>query len=472
MKRILSFSILGIILFFSIFNLFFNLEKFPVSSWDEARHGVSAYEMVQNNSYIVTTYLDEIDYWNSKPPLTLWTIGLSYNIFGYNNFSLRFFSALMGLLTLLVVFYIGRILSDNKTGIISVLVLITSQGFLFDHAIRNGDSDAIVTFLLALVILFIFLHNKTKKIRYVYFSVMLLPVLFLTKSFVMVFGVLLLTIYIFLERKSMDIKIRDLFLFGVIIILPVALWAGARYAEDGAAFFLKMYEQDLFKRSLQSVEGHYGDIMYYPKVIFRSMWLWVFFVFLLLFFIFQKKTSIFLNKKHLFLWLWFLIPFVIVTFIKTKCHWYIIPAYPALAVIVGDLIVKTYRQLRHKKVLSYTVIFLAGCVFVINQISITKKILDPPSNTSQNVISSVSPEKSNSPLLFYDRDDFTQGNVFVAKVVKNFKPKYVELDIIDITEKFQGPFYIFVSDTEKIPGKFKDAIIAEEKGKGIMFVKK
>ena len=51
-----------------------------VSSWDEARHGISAYEMMQNGNYIVNTFGYEPDYWNLKPPLSFYGIILGFKL--------------------------------------------------------------------------------------------------------------------------------------------------------------------------------------------------------------------------------------------------------------------------------------------------------------------------------------------------------------------------------------------------------
>lgn len=40
-----------------------------IDSWDEARHGISAYEMMQRGDWLVNTFCGEADYWNVKPPL-------------------------------------------------------------------------------------------------------------------------------------------------------------------------------------------------------------------------------------------------------------------------------------------------------------------------------------------------------------------------------------------------------------------
>ena len=41
-----------------------------VDSWDEARHGVNAYEMIQNGDYIRHTYNYQVDDWNLKPSIS------------------------------------------------------------------------------------------------------------------------------------------------------------------------------------------------------------------------------------------------------------------------------------------------------------------------------------------------------------------------------------------------------------------
>ena len=82
----------AMLLIFLCFVTFFNLGEEPIHLFDEARHGISAYEMLQTGEYVVTTYRYEPDYWNLKPPLSEYFIALGYRIFGYNTFGFRFFS--------------------------------------------------------------------------------------------------------------------------------------------------------------------------------------------------------------------------------------------------------------------------------------------------------------------------------------------------------------------------------------------
>ena len=53
-----------------------------IDSWDEARHGVSAYEMMRNGDFLVNTYLGQADYRNVRPPLSYLTVTAGCAIYG------------------------------------------------------------------------------------------------------------------------------------------------------------------------------------------------------------------------------------------------------------------------------------------------------------------------------------------------------------------------------------------------------
>lgn len=70
--------------------------------YDEQRHAVNAYEMVVNNDYLVNTYFGEPDYFNLKPPLSMWAIALSYQLLGFTLQAVRIPSAIASFIMLAV----------------------------------------------------------------------------------------------------------------------------------------------------------------------------------------------------------------------------------------------------------------------------------------------------------------------------------------------------------------------------------
>lgn len=59
------------LLCFGAFLLFFQLPERGIIAYDEARHGVNAYEMMRREDWLVPTYQGEVDSWNLNPPIYL-----------------------------------------------------------------------------------------------------------------------------------------------------------------------------------------------------------------------------------------------------------------------------------------------------------------------------------------------------------------------------------------------------------------
>ncbi len=55
-------------------------------------YAISAWEMGKTGHLVGTTFLGAPDYYNSKPPLNVWLIALSFKTFGVSLVSLRLVS--------------------------------------------------------------------------------------------------------------------------------------------------------------------------------------------------------------------------------------------------------------------------------------------------------------------------------------------------------------------------------------------
>src|SRR4051812_16164674 len=71
------------------FNLTFRLGHEFVTEWDESLYAIGAWETFHNGSWIGTTFLGQLDYYNTKPPLMMWLIAASFKLFGPSLWSLR-----------------------------------------------------------------------------------------------------------------------------------------------------------------------------------------------------------------------------------------------------------------------------------------------------------------------------------------------------------------------------------------------
>ena len=109
--------------------------------WDESRLMVNALEMRLTGFSLVTTYGFAPDLWNTKPPLAIWAMLASINLFGPSEWALRLPSALAALGTLLLVFdFTYRVSRSQVTAAAAALLLAGSIGFFGDHGAHTADS--------------------------------------------------------------------------------------------------------------------------------------------------------------------------------------------------------------------------------------------------------------------------------------------------------------------------------------------
>ena len=363
-----------IILSVSLFNIFYNLGSTPINSWDEARHGVNAYEMIKRNNYIVNTYAYSNDYWNLKPPLSYLSIVLGFKIAGFNALGLRLFSAVAGVLTILIVTIFVLYNYGKIASLISTSVLTTTSPFILDHCSRSGDADSL--FILFFTLSIICLTLAKKNISWFYGSGFISALAFLTKSWHAGSIGVIIVIYLTINRSMINKK--DIAIFILSTSFPILVWSLLRYSQDGFTFFKNMISYDLMARTSRTLEGHIGGMCYYIEHFQWSYFYW-FLVFtstgLTIITITLPETLTSDDKNYVLCTaLWITIPFLLYTMAKTKIWWYIFPIYPAMAISIGttsSILLKSKKSnIIMPILLSGMILFSAGK----NQLLIMEKI--------------------------------------------------------------------------------------------------
>ena len=145
---------IGLLLLFCSFLYFMNLHQRDLWNPDEPRYAQVAREMVQGGDWILM-HFNGAPY-PDKPPLFFWLIALSSFLWqGFTSFSARFPSALLGTLTVVLTYFIGRRLYSSRTGFLSGLILATSLKFA--NLSARADIDTTLTFFTTAA-LFCFIH--------------------------------------------------------------------------------------------------------------------------------------------------------------------------------------------------------------------------------------------------------------------------------------------------------------------------
>ncbi len=312
-----------------------------IDSWDEARHGVSAYEMLQNGNFLINTWCGEADYWNVKPPLSFLTVAAGFVLFGYNAVGLRFFSALFYLITTTVCGLFTK--HYGKLASLLCMVFLCANYFPFKaHLARSGDADSLYLMLFTFAMLAMLKIRENQ--RRLYVCGLCFSLAFLTKSFHALMIAAVGALFLLLSGELKRIPWKRMLLFLACALLPILVWALFRFQYDGLAFFRQMVETDLLGRTAAGgVEGHGASFTYYLTSIFwnfEHIYGWLAAAVLIgLFFLgarLLRKKDMPLSQRDLAgLLLWLLVPLCGFSLVSTKLMWYVYPCIVPLCILAA-----------------------------------------------------------------------------------------------------------------------------------------
>jgi 4-amino-4-deoxy-L-arabinose transferase-like glycosyltransferase len=120
--------------------------------WDEINFAEAAREMLATGNFF-QVQIDFKPFWE-KPPLFMWLQAASMSVFGINEFAARFVNAFTGIITLLVVYRIGRKVFDRTFGILWAAAFAGS--FMPHLFFKSGIIDPVFNLFIFLGIYFVF----------------------------------------------------------------------------------------------------------------------------------------------------------------------------------------------------------------------------------------------------------------------------------------------------------------------------
>jgi 4-amino-4-deoxy-L-arabinose transferase-like glycosyltransferase len=100
----------------------------PLANPDEGRYAEISREMAASGDW-VTPRLNGLKYFE-KPPLQYWATAVSFKLFGVSDITSRFYVGLCGLLTILLVGYTARRLWSGEHGLAAMMALASSPYFM------------------------------------------------------------------------------------------------------------------------------------------------------------------------------------------------------------------------------------------------------------------------------------------------------------------------------------------------------
>lgn len=238
--------------------------------WDEVNFAESAREMIVTGDYLnIHAFFMSF---SEKPPLFLWMQVLSMKIFGVNEFAARFPNAICGIITLLVLFNIGRKLYDVKFGLIWVVVYACS--ILSFFYFKSGIIDPWFNLFIFLGIYFyVRAVNDTVLKRESWFvvaSAVAIGLAVLTKGPValLVFG--LVAIVISVVKKFLGINWKNLLLYTGIVAFVGGFWFLLQILNGRFDMVQEFIEYQIRLLSTQDA-GHGGFPMFHFVILIVGM---------------------------------------------------------------------------------------------------------------------------------------------------------------------------------------------------------
>jgi len=341
---------------------FYGLGRLPFIGPDEPRYAEVAREMYATGDWI-TPRLGGIK-WFEKPALTYWLLATGYAVFGENEFGARFGVAVASTFAALLLYFFGRRARSARFGYLSAAALVTCG--LWPGFARGVTCDLPLTVAIEIALLSFFLWESKESgagdDRLWYVFCFALGLATLAKGLAGVaLPMMIIAPYLILTGAWRSLLRPRLIIFGALIFLATAaVWYAPVIARNGREFIDEFFIGHHFQRYLSNKYRHPQPFYFFPLVAVAGCFPWSFY---LISSVTRTKvrarrgqtelgqtevcptTKVIPNDRlHLFLLLWIFAPIAFFSFSGSKLPGYILPIFPAVALIIGGELERWWRD--------------------------------------------------------------------------------------------------------------------------------
>lgn len=307
----------------------------------ESYFALGARSMVERGEWLTPHAPDELPL--NKPPLTYWLIGISYKLLGPSYGTARLPSVLAAIGVLAIVYLLGVWLNGIRTGLISAAVLAFS--YLFLSFARMAMSDMLLTFCVtaAFACFTLTMTDQTGRFRNLIFAgYVALALGVLTKGPVALAIVgIPMGLYLVWGRDRADLKrLRLLTGLGLVLAVtaPYFLLVYTRLGVAPLRFFF--VGENLQRFTGQIYEGGARPIWFEVAAFFVDFAPWSLLVPLAIWVNWREPGGNEKGRARRILYLWLGCTIVLFSLASFKRDYYLLPAMPAAALIVGQVLAR------------------------------------------------------------------------------------------------------------------------------------
>lgn len=303
----------------------YNISDYRQIVEDEALHSYVAYEFQKNHLRLYT------DIWSpqSQTPISFGLQALSFYLFGYNRFAVRFVSVALGTLTIPLIYFIGRKIYDREVGLFASIIYAVYLPYTVEIDRWGYDSSFITPFVvLGMYFLASFLKDIDHKNQKLFLSGFFLGTAFMLKlySFPVILVSFTLILMMRLKIKGLRKKIYSFLLSQICFTLGLAVIPVVTLVFLHSTGALEPYITAVMSGRIItiSLEEKVTRLMGYFK---RTSFMLVLSVPIMIYGVSSR------DKRKLLLVLWYIVPLIILSlmpnFVDSIFHF----TSPALAII-------------------------------------------------------------------------------------------------------------------------------------------
>lgn len=333
------------------FLLYQNLGRDPLFDWDEGIYGELGRELLQRGNLLTSSW--NYSLWLEKPPGVAWVAALGMSLQGVTELGARLLMPLFAIATLWGVYLIGKKLMSARDGIIASLFLASFDLFLSRSRALNTDGALLASIVFTFWAVLTGLHP---------FIVGLF--VFLGVWFKGLAGLLPLLIVAPLFINKVRYGLRTV-IYSALLILP---WHIYQLFINGSNFVTPYLKEQVVRRVSVPIEFHMESRWFYFVYLYQNLGFGIILILAIGLLVSLLRVK---SKKdapaYLALVWWFLLPIAVFTLAKTRLFWYILPLYPAVALLVSLGLSIFTKTRAGKGILNLFIVFFA--IFTLQRIA-------------------------------------------------------------------------------------------------------
>jgi 4-amino-4-deoxy-L-arabinose transferase-like glycosyltransferase len=363
MQNDLSKRTLLVLLLLALVAWFGTLDYRKLIGPDEGRYAEISREMAVSGDWL-TPRLNGIKYFE-KPPLQYWATAAAFKTFGFHAWTARLWTALAGFLTVLVVWWSGRKLFGESAGLYGAMVLVSNLYFVLMGHFNALDMGLTLFTTLALAGFCLAqregaTQREQKRGMLLAWAAMAFAVL--SKGLV---GIVLpgatLVLYSLLARDWAPWR-RLYFIPGTLLFLAIAAPWFVAVSLVNPEFPWFFFIREHFLRYATGEARREGPVYYFAGILLVGMLPWMVVMLDTLWRTAKERSR--LDRPARILLIWTIFVFVFFSISRSKLPSYILPVFPALALLMGKrLAALDARQLK-VRILPVGLMAVAGLFFI------------------------------------------------------------------------------------------------------------